>query len=344
MKKITYLLAVAFTISATTSTMAQRAETVPGNPNAVVNQSQTIPNTGTYHTEGGLLYDNGPFITEVGTPNISLLEDQALGLTILGFGVSFDGGFSVADQAVFPNDVNITSVDFFAYQTGAPTSPSPLQGIYLQIWDGDPSQGGSNIVYGDLTTNLADGSIWFDTYRQSETTPGTSRAIMIITADTPNLTLPAGTYWFQWSVQGDAGFSGPWQPPVTIIGQATTGDALQFDGSVWSELRSGTAPNDFAQGVPFNVYGTEVLGTNEVSLSSQIAMFPNPAQKEVTISNNSNITLEKADIYNLQGKLIQSVELNNNETTLDISNFASGVYMVQIASDKGSVTKKLIKK
>jgi hypothetical protein len=345
MKKITFSLSVACLFAATTIVSAQRAETDVPNPNAVVNNNQMAPSTGTYINEGGVLYDNGPFITEVGPPNISLLQNSTLGLTLLGTGASTATGFSVADQAILPNAVNINTVSLYAYQTGAPTSPSPIIGVFLQVWDGDPSDPGSNVVYGDLTTDRFDGSIWFDTYRESETSPGTSRAIMIVNAATPGLTLDAGTYWFHWAFEGDAGFSGPWNPPVTILGQTDTGDALQLDGNTntWGPVASG-ASDEFPQGLPFQLLGTEVLSVGELSLNNQVAIYPNPADKQITIANNSNINVTEANIYNLQGKLVQSIALGNKETIVDISTMASGVYMVKISSDSGTTTKKLIKR
>ena len=50
----------------------------------------------------------------------------------------------------------IDQITFFAYQTDAPTSPSPITGVYYQIWDGSPDDPGSVVVYGDLLTNSPD--------------------------------------------------------------------------------------------------------------------------------------------------------------------------------------------
>ena len=50
--------------------------------------------------------------------------------------------------------------------------------------------------------------------------------------------------------------SGPWCPPVTISGQAITGDALQNVAGVWAAAINGTSPN----GAPFMVYGGQCCG------------------------------------------------------------------------------------
>ena len=74
-------------------------------------------------------------------------------------------------------------------------------------------------------------------------------------------------------------------------------------------------------------------------------MFPNPAQEQVTISNSSNIQLEKAAIYDLNGKMVNQINLSNmqGEQVIDISALASGVYVVQLTSDTSSAVKRLIK-
>lgn len=348
MKKITFYFVLAVGFALSTNVNAQAVDAVEGNLEITAPANQGTIETGTYYSggaEGGLLYDNGPIITNNGSPNLSVLENVTFGLTTLGYGASSATGFSVADDVTFPNNVDISAVDFYAYQTGAPYPPTTLIGISLQVWDGDPSDPLSSVVWGDLTTNLYDIALYYDTIRQAEDNPGTTRGIGIITAATSGLLLDAGTYWFHWQFTGDGAYSGPWAPPVTILGQPETGNAKQQDGAttLWTDLRSGTAPNDFAQGMPFQVYGTEVLGVNENAISAMVSVTPNPAVNTITIANNSTTTLERAEIYNLQGKLVQQVNLQAVSTTVDISNFAAGIYMVHIYSAQGSFTKKLVK-
>jgi hypothetical protein len=81
------------------------------------------------------------------------------------------------------------------------------------------------------------------------------------------------------------------------------------------------------------------------ALDIAIAMYPNPAMNQVTISNSSSIVLEKAAIYDVNGKLVMNVNLQDmqGEKVIDISQLASGVYMVQISGEQASVVKRLIK-
>lgn len=209
--------------------------------------------------EAIMLYDNGPLVNSpnsgVGGADESMLQTVTLGMNTLGFGHQFTVGNRMADDfEVTDGKWVLKQIHFFAYQTNAPTN-STMTGVYLQIWDGPPNDPNSKVVWGDLTTNRLASTSWAGIYRDSETTPGVAnRPIMrnVVTVDTA---LPRGTYWLDWMTDGSASYSGPWAPPITITGQATTGNALQYvsAGSSWADaLDSGIGT---PQGMPFVIYG-----------------------------------------------------------------------------------------
>ena len=96
----------------------------------------------------------------------------------------------------------------------------------------------------------------------------------------------------------------------------------------------------------FELTVESVLGIESNELNNAISMYPNPAQDRVTISNSSNIQLETAVIYDLNGKMINQIDLSTmqGEQMINISDLASGVYVVQLTSDTSSAVKRLIKK
>lgn len=203
-----------------------------------------------------ILYDNGPLVnspgTGVGGADESVLQ-TSLGMNTLGFGNQFTNGYRMADDfEVTGGPWRIRQIHFFAYQTNAATDPSTMTGIYLQIWDGPPNDPASGVVWGDLTTNRLTASSWSGIYRVSETSPlATNRPVMRNIAAV-DVTLEPGTYWLDWTTDGTLALSGPWAPPITITGQTTTGNALQFTAA-WAEaLDTGTATQ---QGMPFTIYG-----------------------------------------------------------------------------------------
>ena len=89
----------------------------------------------------------------------------------------------------------------------------------------------------------------------------------------------------------------------------------------------------------------ELLGNQDHELSNAIALYPSPAKEQVTLSNRSNTALETATIYDLKGKLVSQIDLQDmqSERVIDISSYATGVYMVHITGGQSSVVKRLIK-
>ena len=208
---------------------------------------------------GGVLYDNGPAFNVpgggAGGADLSLLESTTLGMSTLGFGHQVSAGNRIADDFTATEQWTIDSIVFFAYQTNGGI-PSTITAVNLQIWDGSPDLGTSTVVWGDASTNVMTHTEWSNIYRASETDPSsTARAIMKNTV-TVGTTLPAGTYWLDWQSDGSAA-SGPWAPPIAILGETTTGNALQFTGAWAPALDGGTAT---PQGFPFIIYGTS-MGT-----------------------------------------------------------------------------------
>ena len=216
-----------------------------------------------------VLWDNGPLVTHVADcsgVDASRLQNVSLGLTIYGFGHQVVNSNRVADDFFVDNPLgwDVDNIVFFAYQTGSPTNPSTINHVNYQIWDGPPGQPGSNIVFGDTTTNRLVDSIWANMYRDYETTTcGTTRPVM---ADTTSggFHLPPGHYWVDWQTGGTLS-SGPWAPPISIIGQTVTGDGLQsLAGGAYNAAMDGS----YQQGFPFVIIGSapQIQVTFDVTL------------------------------------------------------------------------------
>jgi len=96
-------------------------------------------------------------------------------------------------------------------------------------------------------------------------------------------------------------------------------------------------------GLAFSIEGT-TLGVDEVAGAKQVTIYPNPVKDIATISNEGNKQLNFVSISDLNGKTVKSMKLNGETTEqVNISDLSAGVYMMNISSDQGSVTKKIIK-
>ncbi|HEY5688214.1 MAG TPA: endonuclease [Yeosuana sp.] len=70
-------------------------------------------------------------------------------------------------------------------------------------------------------------------------------------------------------------------------------------------------------------------------------MFPNPVSG-IYLNIKTNQVL-KVGVYDVLGKLIMSSKLDSNNSKIDVSQLKKGLYLIKLDSDKGSITKKLIK-
>ena len=204
-----------------------------------------------------VLYDNGPLVTHYGacgTTDASRLQTLSLGMNTLGFGHQLSLGNRVADDFTIsdPGGWQIQQITFFAYQTNAPADPSPITGVYYQIWDGPPNAPTSTVIFGDFTTNRLISSTFSNIQRDSEDTTCNGLRYIFTDVAGAGITLPPGTYWLDWTTDGSTSYTGPWAPPITILGQTTTGNALQYTGSWAPALDSGTSAQ---QGMPFVIEG-----------------------------------------------------------------------------------------
>lgn len=204
----------------------------PGNPEGSGTNTIDAPNSNQSEPSRAVLYNNGSFVNSPGTgpggTDQSILQNTTLGMNTLGAGVQFSAGNRIADDFNVPATWNVSDITVYAYQTGSGTTSTMTAG-YLQIWNGDPTQGGV-VIWGDLTTNRLSNTGFTNAYRVSQTAIDTQRPIMYLTLQTPGLVLSPGTYWIDYSLSGSLA-SRPWNPPITINGQAVTGNAKQYIGS-----------------------------------------------------------------------------------------------------------------
>jgi hypothetical protein len=72
----------------------------------------------------------------------------------------------------------------------------------------------------------------------------------------------------------------------------------------------------------------------------EISFYPNPAVSNITIVTMQHSEIE---ISNIQGQLIKTIATNEGKTNVDVSAFPSGVYVVEVKTNKGVAVKKFIK-
>lgn len=85
---------------------------------------------------------------------------------------------------------------------------------------------------------------------------------------------------------------------------------------------------------------TITLGINDYSITNSIKIYPNPASDKLTIDLSSELMFENIKLYNIFGQQL----LQSDKLTIDISDLSTGLYFLEIVTNKGKGVKKFIKK
>lgn len=88
---------------------------------------------------------------------------------------------------------------------------------------------------------------------------------------------------------------------------------------------------------------THIVGINQINVDNDaLTVYPNPANDYATVISRGGLKLEQVAVYNVLGQMIQTVKSDSSEQhKLSLSGLASGVYTLQVQTDKGIVTRKL---
>ncbi|WP_418602770.1 endonuclease [Hwangdonia sp.] len=122
--------------------------------------------------------------------------------------------------------------------------------------------------------------------------------------------------------------------------QTTTISDINVTGNVIITISESTSGGDrvIIDDLTWTCY--PALSTEDENLNN-LKIFPNPLNGPIlNISTVENI---KYTIYNILGKPILSGVLDRNNQTINVSNLNRGIFIIKMDSDKGSISKKLIK-
>lgn len=107
-------------------------------------------------------------------------------------------------------------------------------------------------------------------------------------------------------------------------------------------------------GYTFGAYTTSYYADNlaitsgtagvKQELASKFSVSPNPATNVVSIANTANALVNNVTVTDLNGRTVKTAKFAGVTTAqVTISDLASGVYMLNISSDRGTATKKIVK-
>lgn len=123
--------------------------------------------------------------------------------------------------------------------------------------------------------------------------------------------------------------SGDWEQRSVNIGESWAGQTVHI------AFQHHDVTDMFAMKID-NI--TVTAGVGVENHESYTTIFPNPANNVLNINANSNIN--RVEVYNMMGQMVGSYNVNDMNTQISTTSFANGVYMVKIATENGTSTKK----
>ena len=244
-----------------------------------------------------VLYDNGPMSTgathhlgnvaPTGTTWSELQTNGTLTNGTFGYSVNYLNSTSTGplhqadDFTVGSGGWRVSGFVVYGFRSNGLTTEQFNTGV-LQIWDGVPGQLGSNIVAGNLTTNILQTTAFTSIYRTGRGSASTIRPIMAATlAFSTPIILPAGTYWMDY---GLTSAGNTFAPLVTRPGeiQHAGANAMLFTSFQWFTMLDSNSNAQME--VPFQVLGTlptQLSGT--LALGDSVSSFALPRSIGYTV-------------------------------------------------------------
>ena len=123
----------------------------------------------------------------------------------------------------------------------------------------------------------------------------------------------------------------------TLIAEAVIN--AQFIDNDWVTLPIGQYKYGVSIDGGYTIYWSDCIdkdyqGVDE-NIVDNLTVYPNPANEYIHVETNCE--LQRIDVYDVTGKLM----ISSTKTEINVSDLESGIYFVNILTDKGCVTKKI---
>src|SRR5690606_35619750 len=79
------------------------------------------------------------------------------------------------------------------------------------------------------------------------------------------------------------------------------------------------------------------LGIDHVQLEASLLLYPNPVSQTLNIQKPESLDISKISIYNTLGQLV--LQQSNISNTINVSTVVSGLFFVQLQTNKGQINK-----
>ena len=147
-------------------------------------------------------------------------------------------------------------------------------------------------------------------------------------------------WYYEWELQ-------PEEAGTTLNDSITTTVNWNpnYEGPATLKVRSSNDCGESAWSDSLVIQTYMCLGTEENNPTNNLRVYPNPATSMLIVEMENNaIKSYNIEVYNSFGSKVYSVKAVNNNTSINVSGWKSGIYVVKIISGSRSFNRKVIVK
>ena len=259
----------------------------------------------------------------------------------------------------FGAEITEIECDFF---TGPATTSSNI--MRISIYDGPNNATATKVLAAiiiPMSTLTIRGVLYFDPTTVAGGTGAVGPYSIALGSDNANppifsdITLARNT-WYRFGISyntttGEVKYKGAGISRNSVQGAAAGSSVDNFTliattGGTATAPNSGSAIGTFDNIVVRATSTDTLLAVDSIVLTEDtFSISPNPANEIIKISNNMNININSISITDLNGRIVKTEKVSNvANIEINVSDLTTGMYLMNINSDKGIVTKKIMKK
>ena len=136
----------------------------------------------------------------------------------------------------------------------------------------------------------------------------------------------------------------PYFQDADLIGQDIPTGVVSITGVNFATSKIGNTNPDYRYYIVPRSYNDLGTGIYNYMAENEVSVSPNPAvdMMRVTVKND-NFQVRNLYVVDINGRVISSMKVNDNDMMLNVSNLASGCYFLRLTDGKSNVTAKFIK-
>ena len=145
----------------------------------------------------------------------------------------------------------------------------------------------------------------------------------------------------QWNLQYKAA-NEDWTT-ITVSENSYLLENLEYYTTYYFRVQAICGDNNTSDWSDIEDYWTFLIGIDSW-LENRVSLYPNPAKEYVDIRIDGDVNVTMMEVYDVYGKLVNTVNVVDNPTRIDVSALADGMYFVRVTTEAGVVTKSFVKK